>query len=92
MEQQTWIPTKSDPKPVEQIMELGKDKAWVPPLMAGLATSFCSAIILSLLRPPLVVYKTSNDKPEHAPRLQSTALFFWSLLAGICASIVLQNM
>jgi hypothetical protein len=87
----TWIPKKQEEMPVEKIMNMGKDKAWVPPVMTGLVSFFCTAIILSLLRPPLVVYKTSDDRPEQSPRLQVSALFLWSLIAGVAAAMILTN-
>lgn len=90
---ETWIPKRqAPPKAVEKIIMLagGNDEAsskgkWTPPFMVGLLTAFCTAIILSLLRPPIVVFKSSTDPPERAPRLQAYALLAWSLIAAVVA-------
>ena len=90
----TWIPTRTE-KPMDKIIELtgGEDKpSWVPPLMAGLLTAFCTSILLSLIRPPLVVYRTKKDTMDRAASLQTHALLAWSLVAGaVTAMLVFQE-
>ena len=93
--QDTWIPTRGEPRPVDRIMQLAagsseNDTPWMPPVMAGILTSFCTAIILSLIRPPLVVFKKRGERPEHAPTLQGHALLAWSLIAGASAAALVK--
>ena len=86
-----WVPP---PKPKQQqlLHYLDGSNSNLHIMVCAAVVSFVSLILFSLLRPPVVVYRSKTDERYTQPYLQTQALIAWSLVAGAVFTILAMYM